>query len=469
MLPLIALAFSAPYLRSPEVLGTPHPVLPQAAAPDGSWVALCQARTDTDGDGAIKVMMGYHGDAHGDARELYVADAAHPEGQRYDRLVDHAGRWLVLVKDRKLVLRDASGGAETVLGPAAAPDARGLHERSASLDDGGTRLLYLEGADGRERVRIRALGDAGGGDRAYDPGPGRVWKGALVGDGSWFAVAVVAEDTDGDGALTLPTLQTTLAGGPCRGEPMSYSTYGWKGDAFEWRHFRTADGTRETREVLAWTGDALVVREADGALTWARATGDTPLAPASCAGEPVAVYDEGPSALVACAPIGDQRPLVLYGPEGVTPLEASVGARVDGWWAARLYPTDDLLIDLATGETAPRAYGGEEGAYGERVLENQKGGVLVLRDLRTGERWELAGPSSKYVYGRPFGRYTAVVHEQVLVIDLVEARVVGTLPGLPVVIRPDGAALVADEPGPVSKGPLRWWTPPGGGPSQDGG
>src|SRR4051812_43452253 len=70
---LIALAppASADVPAAPAGVGTAGPASVVAAARDGSWVAMCQARHDTDHDGRLEVSHGFNA-TYGDEQGAYV-------------------------------------------------------------------------------------------------------------------------------------------------------------------------------------------------------------------------------------------------------------------------------------------------------------------------------------------------------------------------------------------------------------
>ena len=451
-------------------LGTAHPLFVQAAAPDGRWVAACQARSDTDGNGEVAVMTGHHGELFGDAVSLYLLTEDRPEGEPLDRFVarDGSGRWIAFVRGGRLVARDTESGGEIDLTSSGAQSAADpnptLPDRGADFDSPGAHLIYLRGASGSERVIVRELATSR--ERELPVGTGRVWRAHFVGDGAFVAVAVVPADTNGNGQLDLPVQQTTLAGGACRGAPASYSTYGFQGDDFEWRFVRLRDGRRETREVVAYAGDGLVVRDR-GALRWVSAAGvDRELVPASCDPSLLAVWAEGPAVLVGCKARGTPAPLFVYDARGAHDLAASHDVtHARDPMVGRIVPLDGaLLIDMAAPRAFGRAYAGEQAIHGSTVLETVEGGVMRFRDLDTLRVTWLTDSTDRYVHGEQHGLFAAVAHgDRILVIDLESQRITGALPALPIVIRDDGAALVPMGGDRIPYGPLRWQDPPRGG------
>ncbi|MBM4367471.1 MAG: hypothetical protein FJ102_14760 [Deltaproteobacteria bacterium] len=458
MSPLILLASASlaasPYTPTGQVLGTAHPMFPQAWAEDGSWVAACQARHDTDGNGEIAVFMGHHGDAYGDERRLYLLDAAQPEGLAGDRVVSHddQGRFLLWVREGRLKLRDTRLGHETDLGEA--PPRHGLHERAGDIDAAGEWLVRLAG-DGQ--VLLREI--ATGAERPVPVGPGLTWRAHFAAPGL-VSVAAVRDDTDGDGQLTLPTVRTTLSADVCRGQALSYSTYGYGGDA--WTSERAwLDGRPERRAIVASAGGDLVYRSESGTLIY---DGDTEfeIAPASCAAEVAAIWPEGDRAVIACADGKDRWTWSWRGDGVAAPLALPGTTRPWGMTVDRVFvPTGEEIVDLATGRILERAYGGEVATWGDVLVDIDRQHRVRLRDLALGTTTYLIEGETESAWKRDHGRFGAVVRDgKVYIVDLAQRRVLGTLPRPPLLVRDDGAALVPEGSDQHDMGPLRWWTPP---------
>lgn len=444
----------SPYTPTGVVMGTAHPLFPQAWAADGSWVAACQAREDTDGNGRIEVFMGHHGDGYGDARRLYLLDAEHPEGLAADRVVsqDDQGRFLLWVREGRLKLRDTQLGHETDLGEA--PPRLGLHERAGDIDATGEWLVRLAG-DGQVLVREIATGE----ERPVPVGPGLAWRAYFLVPGL-LSVAVVRDDTNGDGQLNLPVLLTTLSADICRGQALSYSTYGYGGDA--WTNERSwVDGKTERRSIIASAGGDVVYRAESGVLMY---DGDTEfeIAPASCDPDVAAIWPEGDRAVVACAN-GEDRWTWWWRGDGVAePLALPATARPWGMTVDRVFvPTGREIVDLATGQILERAYAGEVATWGDVLVDIDEQHRVRLRDLALGTTTYLVDGATESAWSQDHGRFGAVVRGgEVYVVDLEQRRVLGTLPRPPLLVRDDGAALVSEGSGLHDAGPLRWWTPP---------
>lgn len=224
---------NAPRATAPEpvvaddgtTVGTAHAIVVEAAAFDGAWIAICQARVDTDGDGAIEVKLGMHGDTWGDALTPFVVRRSGP-GEPIDTLVTFSDdrRWLAVLRRGRLALLDGPAGAWTELAGADVRDdgvPLGAH-RAASL--GNRRMTYFR--DDHTLV-IREL--ASGRERAVAV-PGLLWRVEVQPGDEWAMVYSITRDTDGDGKLAWPSLRTSLSARGCRGPITSYSTGGWSGD-----------------------------------------------------------------------------------------------------------------------------------------------------------------------------------------------------------------------------------------------
>src|SRR5262249_34987838 len=105
-------------VRGGEPIGTWHPLVFQAADPDGRWGAICQARADTDHDGTVMVMAGHHGAMFGDTLVPYFVHGAGP-GEPLDFWVasDPSGRHVAFIENEQLQIVDAeTGRADAIAG-----------------------------------------------------------------------------------------------------------------------------------------------------------------------------------------------------------------------------------------------------------------------------------------------------------------------------------------------------------------
>ncbi|WP_281316723.1 hypothetical protein [Polyangium sp. y55x31] len=294
----------APAGREGDV-GTAHPLLLEAHDPAGRWVILCQPREDTNGDGQVEAHRGMHGATFGDDVDPYLILESGP-GQRIDQYVAHAGSHVAVIRDGKLVIVDVEARTETVLPRVDVTDDGDPFEphRAAVFDAAGKTLGYLAKKGERTIAIVRDL--EAGVETEVDPGPGRLWRIDLPGDGSSIAMRVVVADTNGDGILGWPIPETTRSHRRCRTSG-SYSVHPGKTDTMATRIVSLATG-RMTRVpgIEAALGNRWVVREeapekSPAALFLVSAEGIArPFVSAACDGE-LFYLDHGRKlALVAC-------------------------------------------------------------------------------------------------------------------------------------------------------------------------
>ena len=261
-------------------IGTAHPLIFQDVSPDGSWVYLCQARSDTDGDGKIEVHFGHHGEAYGDEIRPYLVLGSGP-GYPVDDVLDSdpTGRYVAVREGPCLSLIDTHTRSVTSLPNADLREADAVFgpARAVSFDASGSQLLYLRGGVPREQVIVRDL--TTGKERSLDPGVGNLWRASLDAGGAWITI----ETVDGP---EWPMVTTTLASRICRGPPASYGVYGSRGtDLVKKRVLSVRSGQAQSIAGLVRPfGSNLLVREADGALAETDATGTVvrALVPAEC-------------------------------------------------------------------------------------------------------------------------------------------------------------------------------------------
>jgi hypothetical protein len=469
-------------------IGTRAPVVIEAVSPDGDWMAICQARADTDGDGKIKVMVGHHGDMQGDAMQAYLVRGAGP-GEPIDALVAHdpSGRFAVIARRGELVLIDTAAGHDTVLpgGVTADDDGSFGGHRAASFDGDGRQLAYLRARGGGEEVVVRDLAD--GRERVVTPTAGKLWRAELDPGGQVLWLRVMERDTDGDGAVGPPQLRTSLSGRHCRGPVMSYSTGGWQGDRPTTWTARRADGwtARRDDDAIGTLGDALVRRRTDGALMIERAGAQREAVPAACAGRVMHADARTDTLYVACAAraVRDRdgimsAPLERYRRGALTDLDERVQLVGE---EDEFHRADPLLTVAARSARTHRVLNVETGTIGELPLGAPDAvigdAVLMLPypyesgrfffDLRTGRR-ERLGVALGWESTRRAGDLLAIEDRAggSVVLDLARRRAVGRVPVRALAVARSGHALVGSGHTRgvgrlmgLPRGPLRWVTP----------
>ncbi len=307
-------------------IGTPHPFVFQAAASDGRWVVACQAREDTNGDGKLEVLYNLHGGTRGDALLPYLF-LEPGEGERLDDFLtsDPTGRYLVVVRGGSLRLLDTHTGQDTELAaPGTFPDSTAPGSAlpvSFSLD--GRRLLLVSG-EPEQRTHATLIHLEDGRRQEVPHGPGELGEASLFPEGDWAMFGVLTEDTDGDGKLTWPQVNTSLSPRFCRGPIMSYGRYGYTGDRPDYVVAPVTGGPRfQMSDVLRPVGDSVLRRDEQGALFVENVQGQrTEWVPTSCRGAIHYVDVERKQLLVSCTAQGNA--LELHGATVHQPLGLSV-------------------------------------------------------------------------------------------------------------------------------------------------
>lgn len=429
--------------------GTANPALVHAADEDERWMALCQARRDTDGDGKIAVRFSIHGDVIGDAMEQYLILGG-GDGTRIDAFAGGSddGRWLAIVRDGKVELVDAlTGDVFELPGADAESDDRpGAPHRAARF--AGNRLLYIRH-------------DAAGDDRlvVHDPAnhaereiviSGRIWR--IDGGGS-DRIAQVYTVPQGE---SLPRLHSTLAKGECLGPWEAYSTHGMEGPTPTEHWIDLDSGTEVPGDggQIA-VGSTLVRTPADGALYF----GADQIAPPSCHAKLLAVLPAPVRAMAICGE-HQQAKIVLLGKDLHQEL-ASIDRDHD--YPGRLNKvistsemvcTDQLhCVTSATNhyrhihlEDGLVEYAWGTKLYVVRRLPSSESHEII--DVATGKRRPIRSAA------RAAGGRFVVDHDFNLV-DLDTATIVGKVPG----------AIRVNAPGHVlwgaagDSGPMRWIAP----------
>jgi hypothetical protein len=299
-------------------IGTANPLLFQTAAPDASWVGICQARHDTNHDGSISVTLGYHGDAMGDEMQPYLVVGS-GAGLPVDDFLGHdpTGRYVAVRQGACLDVIDTKERTATRLPDADLRDADRSFgpPRAVSFDADGTRMLYIKGGVPRPEIVVRDL--ARGTETPLDPGPGNLWRATLDPEATWVTTETVA-------GSHWPFVATSLAPRLCRGEAASYSSFGpERASAAPVRRVIPATGgaAQEVPGLIQPFGRDLLVREPDGALSVVAADGKRlrTLVPADCHAGVAHVDGKRGVVLVGCLR-QDRGSFELYGGGNVAVL-----------------------------------------------------------------------------------------------------------------------------------------------------
>jgi hypothetical protein len=459
-------------------IGTPHPIILQAAAKDGRWVVACQAREDSNGDGKVELRYGMHGDTRGDALAPYLF-LEPGEGDRLDDFIsaDPTDRYLVVVRGGSLRLFDTYTRKDTELAPPGGfpTGTEPASPLPVSFSQDGRRLLVMRsGPDKKLQAVLLHLED--GSSREVPHGPGELGHASLWADGRWAVLGVLTQDTDGDGTLTWPRIRTSLSPRFCRGPIMSYSRYGFDGDKPTFVVGRVEGGPPlPVDDLLRPLGDSALRRGEQGELFVEDARGQrTEWVPASCGANLLHVDVEREQLLVACTARGNA--LELHGARVHQPLGLSVQPESQdslGGEPTQLFPVTPAapaegapsqppqsVVDLEKRTVHPMPIPGEvQYTEGTRVLVLQRTGpeqrtrTLWFVDVSTGEKREL-GEQKEYglEVAAPY------VYAAGLLVDMSTGQLVGTVEGDVEALDSRGRVLRtgSGEEGQAPLGPLQW-------------
>jgi hypothetical protein len=378
-------------------IGTAHPVKLFEGDPEGRWIALCQARADTDDDGQITVQNEYPR-MRGDTMKPYLVFGLGPGVEVDDIIgVDRTGEFIVFISGGRLLVHHVSAGRTEALahGRADVTDDADVHaeHRAVTLDRARQRLAYHvprrrgRGAD----VIVRDLPT---GDEVVFRVPELLERAGFSASGDWLLLNVVTEDTNGDGRLGLSAWTDPPGPRACWGtQGIHHAHADERGDKPE-LHVAPITGGRPRKipGLIFPVGDQLLIREWNGAIVAERADGRrTEWAPAACEGRIIGHSAAMQRVLVACMH-GDRTvpaPIEIHGPGVHQALGGMIGPAALSM---------DLDIDLER-FTYYEAVGGVRivdilGAQEWRVPEGQRvSGVnakgVVLEEGEGSTQWNL--------------------------------------------------------------------------------
>jgi hypothetical protein len=428
--------------------GTAGPTFLRAADPGERWLALCQARSDTDGDGKVEIHVGHHGAIFGDKMDLYLVLGG-GAGTPIDALAGSSedGRWLAIVRSGKVELVDAQSGEIFELpGADAQSDGRpGAPHRAAMFAK--DRLLYIRHVPGgNDRIVVHDPKDH---SEREIPVPGRLWRIDYKPD----RIAHIYTVPSGQ---QFPMLQTTLDAGECIGPAMSYSTYGNRGPKPTERWIDLASG----KELAADGGEvavgATIVRApSDGALYF----DSDQIAPPSCRAQLLAVMPQPVRAIAICGE-KKQAKIFLLG-KGLQKALASIDRENDHYSGIEraLAPATGVVCDAglhcvatATSQYIDLKGGVAEHAWGSKlyvVRATMSSRRHEIIDVDTGTRTPIKAADLRLAQGK------LIVDYDYNLVDIETGKILGKVPGA---LRVSAKGRVLRPVG-KSDGPLRWSGP----------
>ena len=445
------------------------PVVLEHASRDGHWVTVCTARNDSNGDGQITASVGPRGELRGDAFERYLITPV--EQLAIDGLLgaDASGRYALLMQHGALVLWNAESRTVvdlSALGADARLSAQSFAElRTLSFDRNGERLLYVRRSETGKRIVIRSLPD--GSERELDPGPGVVWRARFDPGGAFVLVEMINEDSNKNGRADFPAPLLT-APRPCSAGPGRFRTWIDRGDRPVTVLIPSSGGAPLFEpELVMPIGDALLLREASGALILQRAGKKRVLEPAACKGRIVHADAQRELFIVGCAQKktgrvslelvtrSERKPLDLELASVELDREVSDSPRL-----IALYPgLETTLFDADRRELVPLRTGDVVLATrAERALIRRSNTLLFYdADRRTEQLLPVA--LSRYpdlLQTSPF------VFVSPALVNLDTGALVAVSSARPLALSSEGQLLVSEveaDGAELARGPLRWLTP----------
>ena len=447
--------------------GSDGPLLVERVSADGGWLSLCQARNDSNGDGQVSVSVGPRGEARGDKLQRFLRTPT--EESAVDGVLgsDPSGRFALLVTGGALVLRDTRGphtvdlsalGAETRL------SAESFAElRTVAFDASSEHLLYVRAGDQDKRVVVRSLDD--GSERELDPGPGAIWRARFDPGGVFIVLKMMTEDSNKNGRADFPAplLEEPRA---CSAGPGRFHTFAFRGDHPQTVLLPVIGGAPiQEPELLMPVQDALLLRDATGALSLQRAGKKRVIEPAACKGRVVHADAQRELFIVGCVQKKKTGKVSL---ELVTRTErkalnielASTELDHEVSDSPRLVPLypglDSALFDAEKRDLIPLSTGDVViTTWGARALV-RRGKALIVYDAEARSERALAGSLDRYpdvLLAPPFAFVSP------LLVDLDRATTVLVDQPRPLALSSSGQLLFAATPADgatLARGPLRW-------------
>jgi hypothetical protein len=441
----------------------------ERASRDGHWVSLCTAHNDSNNDGRLTASAGARGELRGDAFERYLMTPG--EELPIEALVgaDASGRYALVMQRGALSLWDAESRNSldlSALGADARLSAQSFAElRTVDFDKQSRRLLYAKRGDTGARLVVRNLDD--GSEQQLDPGPGSIWRAHFDPGGRFLVVELINDDSNKNGRFDFPA-PLLKAPRPCSTTPGRYHTWIDRGDRPATVLVPLGGGPPVLEPDLVMPiGEALLLRDASGALLLSRAGKKRVLEPAACKGRIVHADAERELFVVGCAQKktgkvslelvtrGERKPLDIELASVEVDREVSDSPRL-----IALYPgLETALLDADRRELLPlKTSDVVLATRGARALV-RRGNALLFYDADS--RSEQLLPVTLARYPRLLVTHPFVFISPALV-SLDTGLLVGRSTAQPLALSSEGQLLlseVAADGARLARGPLHWQTP----------
>jgi hypothetical protein len=430
-------------------------MLVEQVSPNGGWLALCRTRKDeTAAAQSERVLVA-------PAEELVIDSwlSASPDG-----------RYVLFLQQGALELWDSEARTSVDLSALGA-DARlsaetNAHVRVLDFDAKSEHLLYVRRNASGSRVVLRTLSD--GSERELEAGPGEVWRARFDPGGAFVVLQMISVDSNKNGKFDFPA---PLSSAPraCGDSLAHFRTWEGRGDRPETVLLPLRGGAPiHEPDLLFPVGDALLLRDENGALLLERGGKKRLLEASECKGRIVYADAQRELFIIGCAQKKKTGhvSLELVTREGRKPLNlelASVELDREVSDSARLialYPgPDTVLFDADKRDLITLQPGDSVIATRQARALVRRGNALLLYDAETRRETALPGQLDKYpdiLRALPF------VFVSPLLVNLDTAQVAGASKERPLALSRNGQLLLAEVPSDApnwAHGPLRWLTP----------
>lgn len=466
-------------------IGGPYPTTVERAAGDASWLVYCQAETDSDGDGRLRVSVGPRGDLTGDKLEMRLALGARAP-LPIDALwaVDPTERWLLVEAEGRIEVIDSKTSQVSE-----------FDARDADTVESGETLLPHRSLVLDRRGRLVFSRQSSGGGFEVSSWPATEWlfrgRGKLVrtrvsDDAAWWVIESVDRDTNENGRLDVP-LPRRARRSRCRGAFQKFPTWQFQADAVTTRVMSAVSGSvYRVKDFAGPLGDGFMFRDESGALWLRRGKRRVRLAPAECGAQVVHADASRGLALVACrGPQLDERavarrkrrksppvppraryPIWLVGDGVYLDLKLELGPTGADRWATtspRLVPihagVERRLLDMDTKTLLPLLPTDSVVAtFGTHALLIREGEVELTDPIERRSLLEVADIDvlPTLLVSSPVAWVSPVV------LDLARGVVLGSTEGAVYALSTDGRVLQSSHQAKGDElplGPLLWKTP----------
>jgi hypothetical protein len=234
-----------------------------ATSPSGHWTIVCEANDDTDKNGELSVEVTQHGDLEGDELRhvLYVGTSSQPLDEFAGS--DPEGRFVALVRNKRLELLDTVSDSVTTLEHADVRATQASYQplRSVSFSDDGRWVAY---ASGEKDLSVRDL--TTGKETSFTLEEPRLYRLRFVPGSRFVALEVVTVDTNKNGRLQWLVPERTEHA-RCPSPVPTYNVWQFPGDTPEVRLLDVNTGNLITPQGFAIAaGNVYVERRDDQSL-----------------------------------------------------------------------------------------------------------------------------------------------------------------------------------------------------------